>query len=107
MTLIRDLEHRFVVDGRSYHVHVVSDDPRPQPYLVRDDFDVSIITCPKSDLDNFDCNEPHKVALDVVEGVVKFMPSKPSPEELDAFHEAVLDWIMRHRGAVAPAPQED
>ena len=62
-----DLEHRFVVNGCSYHVHVVSDDPRPR--LVRDDFDVSIITCPKSDLDNFDCDEPHKVALNVVEAL--------------------------------------
>ena len=53
-SVVRDLEHRFVVDGRSFHVHVISDDPRPQPHIVREDFDVSIITCPKSDLDNFD-----------------------------------------------------
>ena len=82
-------------------MHVVSDDPGPQPHLVRDAFDISIIRFPKSDLENFDCDEPHKVALDVVEGVVNFMPSKHSPEELHAFHEAVLDWIMRHRSASA------
>ena len=86
--------------------HVVSDDPRPQPHVVRDDFDVSTITCPKSDLDNFDCNESHKVALGVVEGVLKYVSTQPSAEELDAFHEAVLDWIMRPRGASALAAHD-
>lgn len=106
MNHILDIEHRFILAGRDYHMRVVSDDPRPQPHLVRDDFDVSIITCPKADLDNFDCNAPHKASLDVVEGVVQLMPAKLSSEELDAFHEAVLDWVMRHRGAAALARLE-
>ena len=76
---VRDLEHRFVVDGRSYHVHVVSDDPRPQPHLVCDDFDVAIFAGPNG---NFDGEEPRTVALDVVENILKLMPTRPSPGRL-------------------------
>ncbi len=104
MPAIHDLEHRFTVGGRSYHVHIVVDDPRPRPVVIaNNDFDVAVFACAKGDLSDFDCDEPHNLALRVVEGVVKFMPTKPTPEELDEFHEAALDWIMRHRGAAALA----
>jgi hypothetical protein len=41
---------------------------------------------------DFDLHKSHKVALDVVEGVLKYVPTQPSAVELDALHEAVLDW---------------
>jgi hypothetical protein len=38
-----DLEHRFVLGGRGYHVHVVVDEPRPRPTdIANDDFDEAI-----------------------------------------------------------------
>ena len=76
---IGNLEDRFVVNGRGFNLHVVSGDVSLRPTMIAtNDFDVVIFTCPPS----------------------------PSPETLDAFHEAVLHWVMRHRGVAALAARE-
>ncbi len=52
---------------------------------------------------DFDPDEFDKVALDGVASVLKHVSTQASAEELDEFHEAVLDWVMRHRGVAALA----
>jgi hypothetical protein len=61
---VRDLERRFTIAGRSFHVILILGDQFPKPLVIaNDDFDAEIFTCQKDLLSDFDFDEPNQVAL--------------------------------------------
>ena len=103
---VHDLEHRFVVGGKVYIVQVCSPIPGSAAPESTGAFEVQIVTMAADDRADFEREDPRFLARRVVVDISTRMPEVPQ-DELLAFEDVVVDWIVQHRAAAAVPVQED
>jgi hypothetical protein len=103
---IRDLEHRFNLDGRVYVAQVCSGATHTAAPVFMRDFDIAVVTCASDELFDFDNDDPHFLAQRVVADISTRLPNV-SEAELAAFYDEVVVWICEHRRAAAETAHED
>lgn len=59
------------------------------------------IRWPAGELEDFDCDEPHKVSQAIAKRLADYAEHRRTAEEIAEFEAAVLGWIMEQRAAAS------
>jgi hypothetical protein len=104
--VIRDLQHRFEIDGQTYSVLVTA---RPveksAPVLASNNYDVIEFVCSPEEVADFECDEPQKIAQRITSQSLGFLPAMPSDTDIELFSQAVFEWVCANRALAARREQ--
>lgn len=98
--MLRDLQHRFDAEGRSYVIEVCAPGRNAAP-VSAGPFDVHIAVDVAEILPEWQRVEPERVVRQVTDYVVKLVPASVKRDDWTRFADAVLAWVCANREATA------
>lgn len=98
MVNIRDIQHRFHVDGRTFVVEVCAPGRHPASVSVGP-FDVHIAADVPANFDDYGDDEVESVVCHVADYVRPLIPSSVTQVEWELFKASVCSWVCTHRTA--------